>query len=199
MEIFDLVEFIVGLFVVQTDTIQIGEPLYSFFWLPMAIGAVASAGSAIASANANKKNARKLRAMEKENEADYLREYYRGALDNEGSKAYLKKLDERLKRSDAAAENALTAQGATHENALAVKQANNEVYSDAVSDLIENEQARKDQVRADYKAGKNTIAQGQMQQNANEAATWAQVGQGISNAAGALQTAYGDTNPLKKK
>ena len=195
MEIIDLIQMMLQL---GADTPAIGEPIQSFFWVPAAIGALASAGGALMSAQANKRNERKIKAMENENRADYLREYYRGALDNEGSRAYLKRLDERMKRSDRAAENALTASGATHENALAVKQANNEVYSDAVSNLVENEQSRKDAVRADYKEGKNAIAQAQMQQNANEAATWSQVGNAISSAAGALGEAgaFDNTNPL---
>ena len=199
MEIVDLFDFIMGLFASRSDVIQIQEPVYAWFPLVMGIAsAVASGVGAINSSKANKRNARQLRAMEAENEAEYLREYYRGALDNEGSKAYLKKLDERMKRSDAAAENALTAQGATHENALAVKQANNEVYSDAVSSLVENEQARKDRVRSDYKAGKRAIVEGQMQQNSNEAATASQLASGVSSAFNALGSAYSDgTNPLK--
>ena len=199
MEIIDLFDFIMGLFASRSDVIQIQEPVYAWFPLVMGLASAVSSGiGAIKSSQANKRNARQLRAMEAENEAEYLREYYRGALDNEGSKAYLKKLDERMKRSDAAAENALTAQGATHENALAVKQANNEVYSDAVSLLVENEQARKDQVRSDYKAGKRAIVEGQMQQNSNEAATASQLASGVSSAFNALGSAYSDgTNPLK--
>ena len=199
METVDLFDFIMGLFASRSDVIQIQEPVYAWFPLVMGIASAVSSGiGAIKSSKANKRNARQLRAMEAENEAEYLREYYRGALDNEGSKAYLKKLDERMKRSDAAAENALTAQGATHENALAVKQANNEVYSDAVSSLVENEQARKDQVRSDYKAGKRAIVEGQMQQNSNEAATASQLASGVSSAFNAVGSAYSDgTNPLK--
>ena len=183
MEVIDLILMWLSF---GADSAPIGEPIESFMWIPAAIGALASAGGAAMSAKANRKNERKIRAMEAENEADYLREYYRGALDNAGSRAYLKRLDERMKRSDKAMENSLAAQGATHENALAAKQANNEVYSDAVAGLVENEQARKDAVRSEYKQGKNAIAQSQMQQNANEAATWSQVGQAISSAAGAL-------------
>lgn len=178
------------------------ELTHGWVWIPMAISALASAGSAVASASANKKNARKISAMEAENKADYLREYYRGALDNEGSKAYLKKLDDRLKRSDTAAENALTAQGATHENALAVKQANNQVYSDAVGNLVQQEQNRKDQARSQYKQGQQAVTNAQMQQNSNEAQTWAQVGAGISSAADAVTQAGGWedlTNSIKAK
>lgn len=201
MEIIDLIQMML---LDGADTLQVGEPIQAFMWIPAAIGALASAGGAFMSSRANKKNARKIKAMENENRADYLREYYRGALDNEGSRAYLKRLDERMKRSDRAAENALAAQGATHENALAVKQANNEVYSDAVSNIVENEQARKDAVRAQYKQGQNAVAEAQMEQNANEAATWSQVGNAIADASGALGKAYATakgidgTNPLKK-
>ena len=195
MEIMDL---IISWILHSGTEMQIGEPMCSWVWIPMAISALASAGGAIASSSANKKNARQLQAMKNENEQDYLREYYRGALDNEGSRAYLKKLDERLKRSDAATENALTAQGATHENALAAKQKGNEVYSDAVANLVENEQGRKDNVRAQYKQSKNQLANAEMQQNSNEAATWAQIGQGISDATGAVTQAGGWEDLFKK-
>lgn len=183
MEIFDLIDFMISLFVTQVDTMQIQEPMTAFLWLPMAIGAAASIGGSLMSASKNRKNERKLSAMVDDEKSDYLREYYRGALDNEGSKAYLKKLDQRLKRSDKATENALTATGATHENALAAKQANNEVYSDAVASLVESEQGRKDQVRAQHKQESNNLANAQMQQNAQQAATWSNLGQGIADAA----------------
>lgn len=196
MEIMDL---IIGWLLHSGGDITIGEPLCAWTWIPMAISALASAGSAIASSNANKKNAKKLKALENENQQDYLREYYRGALDNEGSRAYLKRLDERLKRNDAATENALTAQGATHENALAAKQKGNEVYSDAVANLVEQEQGRKDSQKAQYKEAKNNFAQMEMQQNANEAATWSQIGQGISDASGAVTAAGGWEDLFKKK
>lgn len=196
MEIMDL---IIGWLLHSGGDITIGEPLCAWTWIPMAISALASAGSAIASSNANKKNAKKLKALENENQQDYLREYYRGALDNEGSRAYLKRLDERLKRNDAATENALTAQGATHENALAAKQKGNEVYSDAVANLVEQEQERKDSQKAQYKEAKNNFAQMEMQQNANEAATWSQIGQGISDATGAVTAAGGWEDLFKKK
>lgn len=192
----DIIDFIISLFL--TPQMEIGTPVESVFWLPLAVGLAASAAGAAASASANRKNEKMLKAMGNENEQDYLREYYRGALDNEGSRAYLKKLDERLKRSDKAVDNALTAQGATHENALAAKQKNNEVYSDAVANLVESEQSRKDQVKSGYKSEKMGLAQAQMQQNSNNAATWSQVGQGIADAAMGVGNAYDWKNPWEK-
>lgn len=134
--------------------------------------------------------------MEKEENQDYLREYYRGALDNEGARSYLKRLDERLKRSDKATENALTASGATHENALAAKQANNEVYSGAVANLVENEQNRKDNVRSEHKDRQNNLANAQMQQTAQEAQNWSNLGMGLADAAMGMGNALDWKKPV---
>ena len=73
------------------------------------------------------------------------------------------------------------------------------MYSDAVANLVESEESRKDAAKAQYKEGKKAIAQGEMQQNANEAATWSQVGQGITSAANAVTAAGGWEDLFKKK
>ena len=61
-----------------------------------AISALSAGGTAAAGAAANKKNQRILNQQNRENEELYLQEYYRGALENEGAKAYLKRLDEMM-------------------------------------------------------------------------------------------------------
>jgi predicted transcriptional regulator len=183
----------------QSQQSVILSPQESFFWIPLAFSAVSTAVTAGMSASANNKNRKMLKAQEAEDKADYLREYYRGALDNEGAQAYLKKLDSRMKRADKATENAITASGATHENALAAKQANNEVYSDAVADLVESEQARKDEIKSGYKSAQRANTNALMQQNTAEAATWSQVGQGIADAAMGVGNAYGWKWPSKAK
>lgn len=190
--IFDL---IIGLLSQSQSESVIYQPQEAFFWIPLAVGLASTAVSAGMSASANAKNRKMLEAQEREDKADYLREYYRGALDNEGAQSYLKKLDSRLKRADKATENAITASGATHENALAAKQANNQVYSDAVADLVENEQSRKDNVRSGYQSAKRETTSAHMKQNTAEAATWAQVGQGIANAAMDVGNAYNWQKP----
>lgn len=177
-----------------------------------AVSALAAGGSAIAGAKANKKNQRILNDQNRENEQMYLQEYYRGALENEGSKAYLKRLDEAMEKRNQAADNSAVATGATHENTLAAKQANNEVLSDAIAGLIEKEDTRKLQVQDRYFGNKNAIRSGQMSQNAAVANNWAGIGSGITSAAGSLASAYlmsgnyginpsgtNNTNPQLKK
>ena len=154
------------------------------------VSVLAAGGSAIAGAQANKKNARILADREKENEQMYLQEYYRGALDNEGARAYLKRLDEKIAENNTALDNQAVASGATQENRLAAKQANNEVMSDAIAGLIGSEDNRKLTVQDRYFNNKAAIQSGQMQQNAAIANNWANLGAGISSAAGTLGAAY---------
>ena len=155
-----------------------------------AVSAISAGGSAIAGANANKKSQRILDDREKENESMYLAEYYRGALDNEGSKAYLKRLDEKMEERNAAVDNSAVATGATQENALAAKQANNEVLSDAIAGQVEKEDNRKLSVQDRYFNNKGAIENGRMSNNAAVANNWAGIGAGISSAAGSLASAY---------
>lgn len=154
------------------------------------ISALASAGTSIAGGIKNRQSQRILANLDNENTERYLQEYYRGALDNDASKAYLKRLTSEMDRRDQALENSTVATGATHENALAQKQANNEVISDAIAGLVEREDARKRDVENRYLTMKNQLANAQMSQNAAVANNWANLGSGISSAAGSLASAY---------
>lgn len=154
------------------------------------ISALASAGTSIAGGIKNRQSQRILANLDNENTERYLQEYYRGALDNDASKAYLKRLTSEMDRRDQALENSTVATGATHENALAQKQANNEVISDAIAGLVEREDARKRDVENRYLTMKNQLASAQMSQNAAVANNWANLGSGISSAAGSLASAY---------
>lgn len=163
-------------------------------WIIPLISAVVSAVSAGASAakgaKQNRKNRQILNEREDENESIYLSEFYRGALDNKSSKAYLKKLDEKMEERNAAIDNKAISSGFTHENTLAAKQANNEVLSDAIAGLIEGEDNRKLNVQDRYFSNKAAIDDARMNNNAAVANNWANLGAGISSAAGSLASAY---------
>lgn len=154
------------------------------------ISALASAGTSVAGGIKNRQSQRILANLDNENTERYLQEYYRGALDNDASKAYLKRLTSEMDRRDQALENSTVATGATHENVLAQKQANNEVISDAIAGLVEREDARKRDTENRYLTMKNQLASAQMSQNAAVANNWANLGEGISSAAGNLASAY---------
>lgn len=161
--------------------------------LPVILGALSVASSAygsIKSSEANKNNQGILDGMQEENTGDFLKEYHRGALDNPGSKAYLKKLEAVMEDNRNASENNAAATGATHENVLAEKQSNNRVMSDAIAGLVEREDSRQQQYRQGYLGRKQGLLSSQMGMNAQRAQTWAEVGQGLSSAAGSLAGSY---------
>ena len=171
-------------------TTQLGIAPIVIMGISAAISALASGITAGVGAAKNKKSQKILDDLKSENEQRYLQEMHRGALDNDGARAYLKRLDSEMEKRDKALENSVVATGATHENALAQKQANNEVMSDAIAGLVEREDARKSDVENRYINTKASLAQGQINQNAAVANNWAQLGQGISSAAGSLASAY---------
>lgn len=154
------------------------------------ISAASSAFGAAKSAQANKKNRDLLNTIGEENKAEYLKDYYRGSLDNPGSKAYLKRLEQTMKDNTKATENTASSTGATQENVLAAKESNNKVMSDAVSGLVQGEDVRRDNIKNAYLQRKQSLASGQMGMNSQVAQGWVTTASNISNAAGSLASAY---------
>ena len=153
-------------------------------------GAAVSGVGAYKAGQQGKKNQKLLNNMSDENTSDYLREYYRGTLENPGSRAYLKRLDENIRDNNRITENTATASGATQENVLAQKQANNEVVSNAIGGLIQNEDLRKEQIKQNYFQRKNALTQAQMGMNEQIGANWINTASNIANAAGSLASTY---------
>ncbi|OJV19437.1 MAG: hypothetical protein BGO30_06045 [Bacteroidetes bacterium 41-46] len=161
--------------------------------IPIILGALAVASTAygaIKSGQENRKNQTLLNSMNEEANAEFVREYHRGALDNPGSKAYLKRLESVMEDNKKASENTAASTGATHENVLAEKQSNNRVMSDAVAGLVEREDSRQQSVKQGYLNRKQSLVGAQMGLNSQKAQTWSDTAQGVSSAAGSLASAY---------
>jgi len=172
--------------------------------LLMGIAAAASAAisgyGAYKSGQANKKNQKLLDAHGDEIKREYLKDYYRGSLENPGSRAYLKKLDEAMEKRSKATENTAAATGATQENVLAQKQANNQVVSGAIGNMVQGEDMRRDALKNNYFQQKAGLAQGQMGMNAQIGQNWMNTAANISNSAGNLASVYAlDEQALIKK
>jgi hypothetical protein len=155
----------------------------------LASAAVSGLG-AYKSAQANKRNQGLLNNMGDEYKSDYMKEYYRGTLENPGSKAYLKRLDQQLRDRTKATENTAAATGATQENVLAAKQANNEVMSNAVGDLVQNEDYRKQNIKERYFQRKAGLDQAQMGINSQQGQNWATLASNIAGAGSSLANVY---------
>lgn len=185
-----IILFIIGLY--AFDSLN-NNNVCIMILVPIIAGGVSVASSifgASKAAKAARKNAKILEGLQDENKANYIEEYYRGSLDNPGAQAFLKRLDENLRDKTKATENNAAATGATQENVLAAKQSNNEVYSNAVGDLVQNEDARKQGVKQNYFTNKTNLLGQQMSLNSQKAANWQNIASGISQAAGNLASSY---------
>lgn len=117
-----------------------------------------------------------------------LTDMYANPLDSVSNKAFLSQMDRRLNKQEEAIANRAAAGGATFENTLAAKQASNEVMADAVSGLMQGEQARQDNFRGQLLNIDSQRTAQQMAAKQQSGAAWASLG---NNLAGSLTTLGG--------
>lgn len=142
----------------------------------------ATAGGGIMSGIQKKKNDSLLRAQK----SDLDSEYYEGALESAGAKAYLKRLDEIAGDNLQALDNGAVRTGATVENSLAAKNQQNEVTSNAINNLLGQEEQKKQ----GYFRDRLAISAQQQQNNSEAAQNWVQMAGNIANSVGTLGEAY---------
>lgn len=172
----------------------------------MLASAIISAGiagyNAVSSKRAKNAADRTLGALNAENASNYYSDYYRGALENDSTRAYLKRLDQAMNRQNRTLDNSIVSTGATNENALAQRQAKNEVMSGAMGQAVAAEDARKQGLKDRYFQNKKNLTINQMnmdqQYRAQQQQNLAQLAEGISQAAGAYAM-YGDWDTNKPK
>lgn len=151
----------------------------------------ASTAGAIGSAINNRKAQEERTRIYNQSKNFLSSEYYRDPLSTTGNRALLKSLDQRLRDQNDALENRAVAGGATMENQLAARKANNETMSNVYSNLLMGEDARRQAINQQKLQLDQQYSQGtQMSflQNAQNWQAWgAQMGQaGLSLASAGL-------------
>ena len=156
---------------------------------------IATAASAIGGA-INSSMAREERRNAYNKSKAYLNaEYYRDPLSTIGNRALLKSFDERMKDSNDALQNRAAAGGATFENQLAARQANNETMSNLYSNLLMGEDARRAAISQRKMQLENDYSAGVQAEHLADAQNWQAWGSQMSNAA----LSYGSASLLEKK
>lgn len=115
-----------------------------------------------------------------------LAEKYSNPLDNVANKALLSQMGRRLDKQEEAIENRAAAGGATFENTLAAKQAGNEAMADAVSGLLQGEQARQDRFTQQLLNLDSQRTAQQIAAKQNSGKMWSQLGNNVFSAATTL-------------
>ena len=146
---------------------------------------VSSVGSAI-----NNRRARNEEARSYKQAQNYLNSlYYRDPLSTVGNRALLKSMDERMEEQQKALNNRAIAGGATMENQLAARQANNETMGRVYNNLLAGEDARRDRL-SQQKLGLDMQHSQNVQNSYREAAQdWQAWGSQMANAGMSLASA----------
>ena len=162
------------------------------------ISAAVAAGSAAAGAigsAANNRKAQEERTRQYNEARNFLNsEYYRDPLSSIGNRALLKQLDKRMKDQNEALENRAAAGGATFENQLAARQANNETMSNVFSNLLMGEDARRQAINQQKMQLDQQYSQGTQLNYLQNAQNWQAWGGQMANAA----MSYGNAELLGK-
>lgn len=136
-----------------------------------AVAATAATAAAVSNSvqakKAKKRADRTIGGLKAENATAYYQDYYRSALNNDSTRAYLKRLDKEMERQNKTLDNSIVSTGATHENALAAKESKNQVMSNAMASAVGAEDTRRQQIRNNYFTRHSALTQ---QQLANDAA-----------------------------
>lgn len=176
----------------------------------MTIAALISAGVAAAAATAgaigssvNNRKAQEERTRSYNEAKGYLNsEYYRDPLSTVGNRALLKSMDERMKKQNESLENRAIAGGATMENQLAARKANNETMSNVFSNLLMGEDARRQAINQQRMQLDQNYSQGTQMNYLQNAQNWQAWGSQMANAAisyGSADMASGSGALLFKK
>lgn len=156
------------------------------------VAAAAATAGAVGSAVNNRKAQAERSRMYKESKSFLDSQYYRDPLSTVGNKALLKSLDERMQDNTKALENRAVAGGATMENQLAARKANNEVMSDVFANLLRGEDARKDAINQQKLQLDRDYSSGVQMSYLQSAQNWQAWGSQMANAA----LSYGSSSLL---
>lgn len=156
-----------------------------------AAAAIGSTAGAIGSAVNNRKAQDERTRMYNQSKNFLTSEYYRDPLSSTSNRALLKTMDQRLRDQNDAMQNRAVAGGATMENQLAARKANNETMSNVYTNLLMGEDARRQAINQQKLQLDQQYSQGQQMsflQNAQNWQAWgAQMGQaGLSLASAGL-------------
>jgi len=148
----------------------------------LGVAAAGATGGAIGSAvNRSKAEAERTRAY---NEAKSFldSEYYRDPLSTTGNRALLKSIDERMRDNQDAMNNRMVAGGATMENQLAAREANNRVMGGVYTNLLQAEDARRDSIARQKMQLDQQYSQGTQAGFLQAAQDWQSWGSQMANA-----------------
>ena len=175
----------------------------------LGVAAAGATAGAVGSAVNNRKAQEERTRMYNQSRSFLDSQYYRDPLSTVGNQALLKTMDQRLRDQNDALQNRAVAGGATMENQLAARKANNETMSNVYSNLLMGEDARRDAINQQKLQLDQQYSQGVQLSHLQNAQNWqawgAQMGQagmslassGLLGGVGGATKTFGQLNPVQ--
>ena len=133
-----------------------------------------------------KKQQKMLDAQKAENQAWYNRRYNEDGTQRADAQRLLTNTQDLLRRQTMAAQGANAVTGASTEAVAAQKAANNQALAEATSTIAAASDARKDNIEQQYQANNNALADKQMQISRQKQNAITQAVQGVAGAADSI-------------
>lgn len=157
------------------------------------IGAGLSLASSIAGGIANRKAAKKQEEMlmqqKRENQAWYDRKYNEDPTKRADTVRLLTQMQEQIRNRNKAAKGRQAVMGGTEDSTTAVKEANNKTLADTTSQIVAENESRKDAIEQQYQQNKRSIEGKQMQMDADKAENTAKTVAGVAGTAANIASA----------
>ena len=147
------------------------------------LGVASSIFGGISARKARRKQERMLAQQEQENQAWYDRKYNEDPTKRADTVRLLTQMQEQIKNRNKAAKGRQAVMGGTEDSTTAVKEANNKTLADTTSQIVAENETRKDAIEGQYQAKKDAIQNKRMGLEAEKAAGTASVAAGVAGTA----------------
>jgi len=153
------------------------------------LGAVGSIFGGISASQAAKKRLKYLEQKEAENQRWYDRRYNEDPTQRADAQRILTMTEDAIRKRNRAAAGREAVQGGPSEQTSQEKERNNQIMTDAVSQINAAGEKRKEQIEQQYKEKKDAIADAKMNVEAQRSAAIGDAIKGVIGAGGSLASA----------
>ncbi len=154
------------------------------------LGAVGSIFGGISASQAAKKRLEYLKQQEKENQSWYDRRYNEDATQRADAQRILTITQDAIRKRNRAIAGREAVQGGSTEQTAQEKERNNQMMSDAISQINAAGEKRKDQIEQQYRERKEAINDAKMAVEAKRSSAIGNAIQGVIGAGGSLASAF---------
>ena len=154
--------------------------------IPAAIGAVSSIFGGSSASSAAKERQRILERQQKENQDWFDRRYNENATQRADAQRILQRTEEAIRKRNRAAQGREAVMGGASEETAREKEAGNELMANAVGQVVDANEKRKDMIERDYMARKMGLQNQEAALAQEQAAATTGAVQGVLGAAGQL-------------